>query len=149
MYLLERRLKRLEEIAAALQEEKKLHEPYYLVRPWSVLKDTAHVSYYPEGNYKPPEKWADLQLSKVIEWAAKHCGEVYIAFSMMSCTEWLFLQSQDESDTLYTAKQRERFRERWIAKNPELSLLVTDKEYMRIADIIKRLPQKGRFTNVR
>ena len=142
MYLLERRLKRLEEIAAALQEEKKLHEPYYLVRPWSVLKDTAHVSY-------SPEKWADPQLSKVIEWAAEHCGEVYIAFSMMSCTEWLFLQSQDESDTLYTAKQRERFRERWIVKNPELSLLVTDKEYIRIADIIKRLPQKGRFTNVR
>ena len=50
---------------------------------------------------------------------------------------------------MYLLERRLKRLEEIAAALQEDSLLVTDKEYMRIADIIKRLPQKGRFTNVR
>lgn len=52
-------------------------------------------------------------------------------------------------DKVYLLERRLKRLEEIAAALQEDSLLVTDKEYMRIADIIKGLPQKGRFTNVR
>lgn len=140
---------RLEELAEYKREERRQHEPFFEVIPWSIMRDQVTVKYYPEGNYKPPEKRDNLPFSDVVQWAIKTCKNNYVSFSMMSCQEWLFLQSQDENDTLYTAEQRQRFKEMWLSDYPELELLLTDENWKKIAEVIGRLPQHGRLNPIK
>lgn len=142
---LERRLLRLEELAGHKREERRQHEPYYEVVPWSIMRDEVTVNYFPEGNYQPPKKCEKLPFAEVVQWAIKTCESEYVEFFMVSCQEWLFLKSQDESDTLYTAEQRQRFKAMWLSDYPELELLLTDENWKRLAEIIERLPQRGRL----
>ena len=136
---------RLEDLAENKRAERRQHEPYYEVLPWSIMRDQVTVKYYPEGNYQPPEKHENLPFADVVQWAIKACEKEYVSFSMMSCQEWLFLQSQDESDTLYNTEQRQRFKEMWLSDYPELELLLTDDNWKKIANVIGRLPQHGRL----
>lgn len=146
---LERRLSRLEELAEYKREVRRQHEPYYEVVPWSIMRDEVTVNYFPEGNYQPPKKYEKLPFADVVQWAVNTCENEYVSFSMMSCQEWLFLQSQDESDTLYTADQRQRFKEMWLSDFPELKLLIVDENWKKIAEVIGRLPQHGRLNPIK
>ena len=141
---IDKRLLRIEQEAERRRIERLRHEPYYQVVPWSIMRDQVTVKYYPEGSYQPPQKFDNLPFCEVVEWALKACENNYVSFSMASCQEWLFLQSQDESDTLYNVEQRQRFKEMWLSDYPELELLLTDEGWKRIGNIIGRLPQNGR-----
>ena len=141
---IDKRLLRIEQEAERRRIERLRHEPYYQVVPWSIMRDQVTVKYYPEGSYQPPQKFDNLHFCEVVEWALKACENNYVSFSMASCQEWLFLHSQDESDTLYNAEQRQRFKEMWLSDYPELELLLTDEGWKRIGNIIGRLPQNGR-----
>lgn len=121
--------------------EKRQHEPFYRVEPWSILRDQTIVSYYPEGLYKPPEKYTDLPFAPVVQWVMENCEKYYISFSMASCTEWLFLFSQN--DPKYTDEQKEWFRKDWMEEYPELELLYTNEQCIHMREIIERLPQNG------
>ena len=146
---IDKRLLRIEQEVEHRRIERLRHEPYYEILPWSIMRDQVTVKYYPEGNYKPPEKHENLPFAGVVQWAIKACKNDYVSFSMMSCQEWLFLQSQDESDTLYTAEQRQRFKEMWLSDYPELELLLTDENWKKIAEVIGRLPQHGRLNPIK
>ena len=146
---IDKRLLRIEQEAERRRTERFRHEPYYQVVPWSIMRNQITVKYYPEGNYKPPVKYENLAFCDAVEWALEACENNYVSFSMASCQEWLFLHSQDESDTLYNAEQRQRFKEMWLSDYPELELLLTDESWKRIAEVIGRLPQHGRLNPIK
>lgn len=146
MYLMEKRLQRLEELAAMRQKEKWMHEPYYQVVPWSIMRDNTIVYYHPEGNYKSPEVYKNLPFASVVQWAIENCERNDIVVYMDSCQEWLFLHSQ--TDGRYTTKQREKCKENWLKDYPELEMLLTDEHWMKMADVLKRIPQSGVFQKI-
>ena len=51
MIELEKRIKLLESRMALRQKEKKRHEPFMVLAPWSIAKDETIIKYYPEGLY--------------------------------------------------------------------------------------------------
>lgn len=140
---IERRLVLLEKRLELRRAERRQHEPFYQVAPWSILRDQTIVSYYPEGLYQPPEKYENLPFAPVMQWVTENCERYCVNGSMSSCTEWLFLSTQN--DLRYTDEQRERFRKDWMEKYPELELLYTDEQCIRMREIIGRLPQSGVF----
>lgn len=146
---IDKRLLRIEQEVERRKIERLQHEPFFEVVPWSIMRDQVTVNFFPEGSYKPAEKHENLPFASVVQWAIKACENEYVSFSMMSCQEWLFLQSQDESDTLYTAEQRQRFKEMWLSDYPELELLLTDENWKKIAEVIGRLPQHGRLNPIK
>lgn len=140
---IEKRLVLLEKKLELRQAARRQHEPFYHVAPWSILRDQTTMSYYPEGLYQSPEKYENLPFAPVMQWVAENCGQYYISGSMSSCTEWLFLSTQN--DLRYTDEQRERFRKDWIEKYPELELLYTDEQCIKMREVIECLPQNGIF----
>lgn len=143
---IEKRLVLLEKQAELRQAARRQHEPFYHVAPWSILRDQTIVSYYPEGLYQPPERYENLPFAPVVQWAIENCERYYISNSMASCTEWLFLFSQN--DAKYTDEQREGFRKDWMEKYPELELLYTNEQCIKMREIIERLPQNGVFHRI-
>lgn len=143
MKAIEKRLMLLEKQMELRKAAKREHEPFYCVAPWSILRDQTTVSYYPEGLYRPLERYENLPFAPVMQWVTENCERYYVNGSMSSCTEWLFLSTQN--DLRYTNEQREGFRKDWIEKYPELELLYADKQCIRMREIIERFPQNGVF----
>lgn len=143
MKRIESRIILLEERAADRRAERKRHEPFYEISPWSIIRDEVNIFYFPEGTYRLPEKYGNLPFAPVIEWAVQNCEEDYIIVSMDSCTEWLMLHTQN--DFRYTEGQRMRSKERWISEYPELALLYTDGYWIKVRKVIERLPQQAVF----
>ena len=143
MKAIEKRLVLLERQIELRQAAKRQHEPFYHVAPWSILRDQTIVRYYPEGLYQPPEQYENLPFAPVVQWAIENCGQYYISSSMASCTEWLFLFSQN--DPKYTDEQKAIFKKDWMEEYPELELLYTNEQCIKLRKMIERLPQNGVF----
>lgn len=143
MKAIEKRLVLLEKQMEIRQAAKRQHAPFYHIAPWSILRDQTIVSYYPEGLYQPPERHEDLPFAPVMQWVMENCEQYHISGSMAFCTEWRFLSSQN--DPGYTDEQKERFRKDWMEKYPELELLYTDEQCIKLRKMIERLPQNGVF----
>ena len=137
--------RRLEALEAALKDkvaERRLHDPFVQLSPWSMIGDQYQVNYYPEGMYRPPEESGLIGFSDACAMLAEWPGELCCKISMGSCLEWLFVFYQfGEGGDMYTQEQLDRFMTKDMDNNPQLSFLLATEEGKGIAEIMLRLPQ--------
>ena len=137
--------KRLEVLEAALKDQmaaKRMHDPFILLKPWSMIEDQYQVIYYPEGMYKPPEKTSLMCFTDACAVLAMYPGNLHCQISMGSCLEWLFVFYQfGIGSDMYTQDQLDRFQQKDLAANPELSDLLETKEGEQLVSILSKMPQ--------
>ena len=137
--------RRIEALEAALKDkmaERRSHDPFVQLIPWSIIGDKYQVNYYPEGMYRPPEKSGLISFSDACAMLADWPVELCCKISMGSCLEWLFVFYQfGEGCSVYTQEQLDRFMIKDMDNNPQLSFLLTTEEGKGLAEIMLRLPQ--------
>lgn len=137
-----KRLLRMEEIMRLQMEEQRRHEPFVVIRPWSMFRDDIEIDYYPEGIFKGYECYLNKTLDEVIEFIGTLEDKIDISISYLYCVEWLHIHFQNR-ETL-TDEQKESFREKDFVQYPELSLLY-EEENRRYWNMIANFPQQARL----
>ena len=142
MYNFKRRIDALKAAVEIRKTELSAHDPFVLFQPWSMLEDQYHVFYYPEGMYRPPEKYGLLSFSDACALMARWPGDLSCKISMGGCLEWLFVFHQiGNNSELYTQEQLERFLRDDLEKYPRLTFLLTTEEGRDLGETLARLPQ--------
>lgn len=147
MIELEKRIKLLESRMALRQKEKKRHEPFMVLAPWSIAKDETIIKYYPEGLYQSPKVIEYLTLREAVDLADEEFKKkLYVQVSMGMCIEWMHVFTQ--TGKLYTQEQKERFRNRDMEQHPEIAWLYQTDEGREMAKVLARLPQTWSFCGI-
>lgn len=137
--------KRLEVLEAALKDQmaaQRQHAPFVVFEPWNMTKDQYNVYYHPEGMYKPAVKYEELSYADACALLDQWPGEMYCQIAMGSCLEWLFaFHYFTDHSRLYTQEQLNRFQQKDLEVNPELSDLLETEEGKQLVNILSKMPQ--------
>lgn len=137
--------KRIEVLEAAIKNQTRelsLHDPFVLLQPWCLILDQYQVFYYPEGMFRPPQKYGMLRFQEACALMAQWSGNLSCKISMGSCLEWLFVLHQiGDNSKLYTQEQLDRFANEDVEKYPQLAFLLETEDGRELVENLVRLPQ--------
>lgn len=117
----------LEIAVKAKEARKRMHDPFVLYRPWSILNDQYYLYYYPEGLFQKPQKSGPMSYDEVCRAICSYPEKMRCQISLGECTEWLFaFHLFGDQSSLYTREQLDRMTEKDISTYPELAYMLTD-----------------------
>lgn len=142
------RLEVLEKAQAEYKEQKRIeklmHEPYMVLKQWSLLDDEYILEYYPEGRFQEPEILNNVTWKEITQWVLLHDANMACQISMSSSIEWLYVFNRfGESSKKYTEEQHKRMTERWLTEYPKLMILHYTDEGRKIVETMNKLPQES------